>query len=160
MKKSHGLLIAAVALVMLLATGVFAACGSNDTASASSSKSDVIAAAQGDDQLSQFAQAMQGAGLDGTGPYTVFAPTNDAVSQSEVTLDADQVKASTIEGAQLTKDEMAKGTKNDAMLADNSITTYTGSDGSLYVRGFKVVGGPITSGNGVIYKIDGVIAPK
>jgi uncharacterized surface protein with fasciclin (FAS1) repeats len=46
------------------------------------------------------------------------------------------------------------------MLADNTIVTYTGSDGSLYVNSYKVVGGPISADNGVVYIIDGVIQPK
>ena len=55
---------------------------------------------------------------------------------------------------------MAKGAaKYDAMLPDNSITTYTGSDGEVHVKAFKVVGDPISSGNGVVYVIDGVIEP-
>lgn len=37
---------------------------------------------------------------------------------------------------------------------------YTGSDGSVYVNTYKVVGGPIEADNGVVYVIDGVIAPK
>ena len=90
----------------------------------------------------------------------MFAPSNDAVSQAGTTLTSDAVKASAIESAQLTKSDLAKGTKNDSMLADNTIVTYTGSDGSLYVNTYKVIGAPITSGNGIVYVIDGVIEPK
>jgi uncharacterized surface protein with fasciclin (FAS1) repeats len=46
------------------------------------------------------------------------------------------------------------------MLAKNSIVTYTGTDGSLYVNDIKVIGDPITAGNGTVYVIDGAIQPK
>jgi len=157
MKKSRGLLVAAMALVMLLAAGVLAACGGGEASAAASPSGDVAAVVKGDDQLSQFGQALDGAGLDGAGPYTVFAPSDEALSKAGVTLDADAVKASVIQGEQLTEADMAGGTKNDSMLADNSIVTYTGTDGSLYVNTYKVVRGPVSAGNGVVYVIDGVI---
>ena len=70
------------------------------------------------------------------------------------------MKASVIEGQQLAKADLVKGTKSDSMLANNTIVTYTGSDGSLYVNSYKVVGGPLSSGNGVVYVIAGVIEPQ
>ena len=163
MKKPRGLLVAATAaVVLLLAASVLVACGSNEpeAATPASPSADVVAAITGDAQLSQFAQALGGAGIDGKGPYTVFAASDDALAKASTTLTGDAVKASAIEGAQLTESELAKGTKNDSMLADNTIVTYTGSDGSLYVNTYKVVGAPIKAGNGVVYVIDGVIEPK
>jgi uncharacterized surface protein with fasciclin (FAS1) repeats len=93
-------------------------------------------------------------------PRAVFAPTADAVGQGGVAINADVMKASVIKGVKLTKADAAKGTKNDSMLADNSIVTYTGNDGQLYVNAIKVVGDPISTGNGIVYRIDGVIQPK
>lgn len=161
MKKSRGLLVVAAAVMLLLAAGALTACGSSGGGSAATSPSnDVVAAAKADDQLSQFSQALSQAGLDGKGPYTVFAPSNDAVSKAGVTISADMVKASVVEGTQLAEPDMKKGTKSDAMLADNTIVTYTGSDGALYVNTFKVIGDPVAAANGVVYVIDGVIQPK
>jgi uncharacterized surface protein with fasciclin (FAS1) repeats len=160
MTKPRGLLLAAVVLLGLLAAGALIACGSDENTVAASPSADVAAAVAGDDRLSQFAQALDATALDGEAPYTVFAPSDDAVSAAGVSLDGDAVKASIIAGAQLTKAELSKGTKNDSMLADNTIVTYTGTDGSLYVNTYKVVGDPLTAGNGVVYVIDGVIQPK
>ena len=87
-------------------------------------------------------------------------PSNDALSKAGTTLTSDAVKAAVIDGAQLAKSDLAKGTKNDSMLADNTIVTYTGSDGALYVNTYKVIGAPITAGNGIVYVINGVIEPK
>ena len=78
MKKSRGLLIVGVAVLALLAVSVLAACGSSGAQASStpSSSPDVATALKGDDQLSQFAQAVDAAGLAaalaGKGPYTVF----------------------------------------------------------------------------------------
>ena len=146
--------LAALALALLLATVALAACGGSST------PSDVGAALKGEDQVSQYSDAFAAAGISGGGPYTVFAASNDALTNAGVKLDADAVKASVIDGQNLAKADVEKGTKNDSMLADNSIYTYTGTDGALYVNDFKVIGDPITSGNGTVYVVDGVIQPK
>jgi uncharacterized surface protein with fasciclin (FAS1) repeats len=148
------LLFAALVLTLLLSAAALVACGGSST------PSDVGAALKGDDQVSQYSDAFAAAGISGNGPFTVFAASNDALTKAGITLDADAVKASVIEGQNLAKADVVKGTKNDSMLADNSIVTYTGTDGALYVNDFKVVGDPITSGNGTVYVIDGVIQPK
>ena len=161
MKKSRGLLVSAVTLALLLTAVALTACGSDDEASSSASPSgDVVAVVKSDDQLSQYAQALQGAGLSGEGPYTVFASSDDALSAAGVTLDSESVQASVIEGTQLAEADMAKGTKTDSMVEGTTIVTYTGADGSLYANDFKVVGDPMTADNGVVYVIDGVIQPK
>ena len=166
MKKSRGLLCAAAVLVMVLAATALAACGSDETeASAPASpSSDVVAAAAGSDELTQFSDAVAAAGMDTTlaaeGPFTVFAASDDAVTAAGATLDGDAVQAAVIEGEAFSRADLEAGTKNDAMLADNTIVTYTGSDGSLYVNNHKVVREPLTAGNGVVYVIDGVILPK
>jgi uncharacterized surface protein with fasciclin (FAS1) repeats len=167
MKKSRSLLVGAPAVLALLAIAVLAACGSGSgstTSSGSSPNADVATAAKADSQLSQFSAALDAAGLAATllgkGPYTVFAPTNDALKSAGGTLSGDALKATVIEGQELAKADLAKGTKNDSMLADNTIVTYTGTDGALYVNTYKVAGTPISSGNGLVYPISGVIEPK
>jgi len=159
--KSRGLLVSAVALAMLLVAAAVAACGSDDeTSSSASPGGDVVAVAKSDDQLSRYAEALEGAGLSGEGPYSVFASTDEALSAAGVTPDSEAVKASVVEGTQFTEADMAAGTKSDSMLEDNTIVTYTGTDGSVYVNDIKVVGEPMPADNGVVYVIDGVIQPK
>jgi uncharacterized surface protein with fasciclin (FAS1) repeats len=154
MTRRTTLLFAALVMTMLLSAAALAACGGSST------PSDVGAALKSNDQVSQYSDAFAAAGISGSGPYTVFAASNDALTKAGVTLNADAVKASVIDGQNLAKADVVKGTKNDSMLTDNSIVTYTGTDGSLYVNDFKVVGDPITTGNGTVYIIDGVIQPK
>jgi hypothetical protein len=156
--------VAILALVLLLASLAVAACGSSSTSSdasgSSSPSGNVASALAGDDALSQYSDAFAAAGISGAGPYTVVAATNDALTKAGITLNADAVKASVIDGTDVAKADAEKGNKNDAVLEGNSIVTYTGTDGSLYVNDFKVVGEPITAGNGTIYIVDGVIQPK
>jgi uncharacterized surface protein with fasciclin (FAS1) repeats len=156
--------IAILTLTLLLAAAALIACGASDDAAATAGGSpsgDVAAALKGDDQLSQYAEAFAAAGVTDSGPFTVFAASDDALTAAGVTLSADAVKASVIEGQDLARADLKKGSKNDSMLADNTIVTYTGSDGSLYVNNFKVVGDPITAGNGTVYIYDGgAIQPK
>jgi uncharacterized surface protein with fasciclin (FAS1) repeats len=154
MTRRTTLLFAALALTLLLSAAALAACGGSST------PTDVASALSGDDQVSQYSDAFAAAGITGDGPYTVFAASDDALTKAGVTLNADAVKASVIEGQDLAKADVEKGTKNDSLLTDNSIYTYTGTDGALYVNDFKVIGDPITSGNGTVYVIDGVIQPK
>jgi uncharacterized surface protein with fasciclin (FAS1) repeats len=152
---------AILALVLLLAASALAACGSSDDSSGSSSPSgDVASALKGDDTISQYAAAFAAAGISGEGPFTVFAAKDDAITAASATMDGDAVKVSVIDGQNLSKADLEKGTKNDSMLEDNTIVTYTGTDGALYVNDFKVVGDPITAANGTIYIYDGAIQPK
>ena len=104
MKKSRGLLCAAAVLVMVLAATALAACGSDETEALApaSPSSDVVAAAAGSDELTQFSDAVVAAGMDTTlaaeGPFTVFAASDDAVTAAGATLDGDAVQAAVIEG--------------------------------------------------------------
>jgi hypothetical protein len=162
MLKRKIMLVTALALTLVFAATLLAACGSSDDSSSSSGSpsGDVASGLKGDDQISQYADAFAAAGISGGGPYTVFAASNDALTAAGVTLDGDAVKASVIDGSNLSKDELSKGTSTASLLDGNSVTTWSGIDGTLYVNSFKLVGDPITTGNGTIYVIDGVIQPK
>lgn len=159
MTKRKITLVAVLALTLVFAATLLAACGSGGDSSASPS-GDVASGIKSDDQISQYADAFAASGISGGGPYTVFAATNDALTAAGITLDGDAVKASVIDGSNLSRDELAKGTSTAAMLDGNSVATWSGIDGSLYANSLKVVGDPIQTGNGTIYMVDGVIQPK
>jgi ABC-type oligopeptide transport system substrate-binding subunit len=162
MKNPRTWLVALLALALLLSAGALAACGSSSDSGSSSASaaSDVTAAVAGDAQVSQYADAFKAAGISGDGPFTVFAASNDGITASGATMSAEAVQASVIDGTNFAKADLEKGTKSDSMLADNTIVTYTGTDGSLYVNDIKVIGEPITAGNGTVYVLDGAIQPK
>ena len=48
------------------------------------------------------------------------------MAKAGATVTADAVKASVIDGQELARTDLENGTKNDSMLADNTIVTYTG----------------------------------
>jgi hypothetical protein len=162
MKNPRTWLVALLALALLLSAGALAACGgsSGSGSSSATAASDVSAAVAGDAQVSQYAEAFKTAGISGDGPFTVFAASNDGVTASGTTMSAEAVQASVIEGEDFAKADLEKGTKSDSLLADNTIVTYTGTDGSLYVNDIEVIGDPIATGNGTVYVLDGAIQPK
>ncbi len=177
MKESRGVVrwLVVVAALVLVAGSALAvsACGSEEESAAEESPAALeattfdgtIADALADNaDLSMYSEAVTAAGLEetlaGTGPFTVFAPGNEAITAEAVTLDESFVKVAIVEEMGLTEDELRAGTKNGSMLEDNDIVTYTGSDDALYVNSIKVIGGPIECSNGVIYVLDGVITPK
>jgi len=49
------------------------------------------------------------------------------------------------------------GLSTDSMLEGTKVTTYQGTDGSLYVNDMKIIGDPIEAGNGIVYIYDGAI---
>jgi uncharacterized surface protein with fasciclin (FAS1) repeats len=157
MTRRNILPLAILALALLLVAGAVAACGGSDDASASgTTASDVAAALSSDAQLSQYSDAFAAAGIGGDGPFTVFAASNDALSAAGVTLTVDDVKASVIEGEKYAPADL-HGLSTDSMLEGTKVTTYQGTDGSLYVNDMKIIGDPIEAGNGIVYIYDGAI---
>jgi uncharacterized surface protein with fasciclin (FAS1) repeats len=124
--------------------------------------------------LTQLANAAQQAGLvdtlNSTGPFTIFAPVNDAFAKMpEADLNAvlaDKTKLTRIlnyhvhTGEALTSDQLAE--KSTLKMANESeITLAESSDDTLNVNGqAKVVCSNIKVGNGVVHLIDGVLMPS
>jgi len=109
--------------------------------------------------------------LETPGPWTVFAPTNDAIVTflSENGLTAEQLLASPGLADVLKKHVIAgQVTAEDALKATSqgpiTLTTLNGDidarivDGALYVGGAQVIETDIMADNGVIHVIDRVIA--
>lgn len=124
-----------------------------------------------DGNFSTFLQAFEAAGLartvDGPGPYTVFAPTDDAF---------EQVPDAVMEGlfndpkgalAEIALYHMVPGRYTVSDIAANTtVATVQGSpavigvaDGEVTVGGAVVVRADIPAANGVIHVIDGVMVP-
>ncbi|MGF1926033.1 MAG: fasciclin domain-containing protein [Bacteroidia bacterium] len=107
--------------------------------------------------------------LSGAGPFTVFAPTNDAFAK---------IPAATLEGlmkpemkADLTKIltyHVVAGAVKAADLTDGQeLTTVQGGklkvsvkDGKVMINGSNVTIADVISSNGVTHVIDGVLMPK
>ncbi len=105
------------------------------------------------------------------GPYTVFAPTNEAFAAlPQDTLDHLKseagrtelvaiLKAHVVEGTVLARDLPVAGQALET-IGDASLNVTGNSDGSLKVQESKTIGEGIAASNGVIYAVDAVILPE
>jgi uncharacterized surface protein with fasciclin (FAS1) repeats len=129
----------------------------------------LVAAA--DSNLSTFVDLARKAGLaetlNGAGPYTVFAPTDDAFAALPAgTLEAllaDGDRLSSVLGHHVaegrhTADGLA-GMPTIEMLQGEPVTVTVQADGRMEIDGTTVNRTDIQTGNGVIHVIDAVILP-
>jgi transforming growth factor-beta-induced protein len=147
-------------------------CGMTQTASAQGEK-DIVDTAVAAGSFKTLVAAVQAAGLadtlKGTGPFTVFAPTDEAFAklpagtvenllkpENKAKLQAIltyHVVPGRVMAADVVKIDTAK-TVNGQSLAVNT------RNGSVMVDNAKVVKTDILTSNGVIHVIDAVILPK
>jgi uncharacterized surface protein with fasciclin (FAS1) repeats len=132
---------------------------------------DIVAVASSAPELSTLVTAVGAAGLaetlQGDGPFTVFAPTNDAF---------DALPAGVLD--KLVKPENKKalvdiltyhavaGAVPAAEVKDGKVATVQGGDlelstaSGVTVNGAKVVKADIMASNGVVHEIDAVLLPE
>ena len=135
----------------------------------------VVQQAQADPRLSILVEAVTaadlGATLSGTGPFTVFAPTNDAFASllQELGVTKDQLDALLADKAKLTAVLTYHVVPGKVMAQDvkaGKVKTVQGSDltvstaGGVKVDAANVVKTDIVADNGVIHVIDSVVLPK
>ncbi|MEP7376308.1 MAG: fasciclin domain-containing protein [Chitinophagaceae bacterium] len=106
--------------------------------------------------------------LEGTGPFTVFAPDDSAFAKSGVTVS--YINSLTQQEAQVI---LLYHTLNSKVLVANlpvgpnsTITTFSGdslfitkNSNGIYINGAKISQSDITADNGIIHKIEGVLIP-
>jgi uncharacterized surface protein with fasciclin (FAS1) repeats len=120
--------------------------------------------------LSTLVQAVEAAGLTGTlqtdGPFTLFAPTNDAFAAlPEGALD--ELLADPEQLAQVLLYHVVPGTVMAADISDGmeaetaqgDIVTFGMADGVVRVNDAAVIAPDLSAYNGVIHIIDGVLLP-
>jgi transforming growth factor-beta-induced protein len=106
--------------------------------------------------------------LSGKGPFTVFAPTDEAFGK---------LPAGTVEGllkdkpklrgillyhvvpGRVLADQIAMGTSKVGTAQGSKVKITRGKDGNVYVNGAKVIRTDMIAGNGVIHVLDAVILP-
>ena len=129
----------------------------------------LIDVAVADGHFKTLAKALKAAGLvptlKGKGPFTVFAPTDDAFAKIPKTdLDA-LLKDKTKLKAVLTY-HVVPGQVMSTDLKAGSVKTVQGSDmvvstmGGAMVNDAKVVAADVAADNGVIHAIDTVLMPR
>lgn len=137
--------------------------------SASSFAADIVDTAVGAGNFKTLVAAVQAAGLvdtlKGPGPFTVFAPTDEAFAK----IPKDKLDALLKDKKALTKILTYHVVAGKVMAADvkpGKVKTVQGSTITLATKGgvtvnkAKVVAADVNADNGVIHAIDTVIMPK
>lgn len=133
----------------------------------------IVAVAASNSNFSTLVSAVDRAGLvptlSGTGPFTVFAPTNDAFGRflADNSLSADQLLSSEQLGTVLTYHVLGSEVRASAVAAGKVNTAanlpfYVSVDpsGGIWINGSsKVIQTDINASNGVIHVLDYVITP-
>ena len=130
---------------------------------------DIVDSAVAAGNFKTLATALQAAGLvdtlKGKGPFTVFAPTDEAFAK----VPKDQLDALLKDKAALTKVLTYHVVPGKVMAKDvkaGKVKTVQGSEltvttaGGVMVDGAKVTATDIVADNGVIHVIDSVVLPK
>jgi transforming growth factor-beta-induced protein len=168
MKKSINVLTPIIFL--LFSTLIFQACGDDENPTSPEETGNIVEVAQSDDNFSTLVSALSDAGLVATleadGPFTVFAPTNDAFSTlpdgllSGLTTDQLRTVLSyhVISGAEIQSGDLQP--PQAAETAAGSELYITSANGSVTINDkATVVTADIEASNGVIHAIDQVILP-
>jgi uncharacterized surface protein with fasciclin (FAS1) repeats len=107
--------------------------------------------------------------LEGEGPFTVFAPTDEAFAKLPKETVASLLKPESkdklaailkyhVVSGRVFSDAAAKGA-HVATLQGSEVSTKS-ENGGVYVNGAKVTSADIDASNGVIHVIDSVLLPK
>ena len=175
MKLTHIAVIAALAVASL---GVVA-CGSSDTGTTASTTTTtattadetIAAIAAGNADLSTLVAALTAGDLvttlEGTGPYTVFAPTDAAFADIQSTVDTLLEPGNKTDLQQVLTYHVVPGTYTAADLTDGQkLKTVEGQDltvsikdGVVKVNDATVEATDITASNGVVHVINKVLVP-
>jgi uncharacterized surface protein with fasciclin (FAS1) repeats len=175
MKMNRILTVAAIAAMVTITTRLFAGeCSASKSASAATCAAgkDLVAVAVGADNFKTLVAAVKAAGLvetlQGKGPFTVFAPTDEAFAKLPV---------GTVEGLlkpenrdkliAILKYHVLSGKVLAADVRTMEVKTVQGQNLKLVVSAegvtvdnAKVVKTDVMAENGVIHVIDTVILPK
>ncbi|HTY88087.1 MAG TPA: fasciclin domain-containing protein [Candidatus Acidoferrum sp.] len=175
MKKIRIHSVAALAAAFTLTPSLFAgecSASMNTPAVISTSGKDIVAVASGAESFKTLVAAVKAAGLvetlQGEGPFTVFAPTDEAFAKLPAGTLEELLKPENKEKlvAILTY-HVVPGKVMAADVKTMKAKTVNGKelsikveDGKVTVDGAKVVKTDVLADNGVIHVIDSVILPK
>ncbi len=165
MKKSVLLLVAAAITLSFTAPAAIAGCGTCDKT--------IVQNAINNEKFTTLVSAVKAAGLvetlSGEGPFTVFAPTNEAFAKLPKGTLEDLLKPENkakliailtyhvVPGTVMAKDVVKL---TEAKTVQGSKAKIKVKDGSVMIDKAKVVATDVKSSNGVIHVIDKVILPK
>ncbi len=165
MKKMHR-------LIPVLALVVSAACWGSVQAEPASKSKDIVAVASSAGNFTTLVTAIKAAGLvetlQGTGPFTVFAPTDEAFAKlPKGTLDELLKPENKTKLAGILTYHVVSGKVMAADVKTMMAKTVNGekldievTDGAVTVNKAKVTKTDIAASNGVIHVVDTVLMPK
>jgi uncharacterized surface protein with fasciclin (FAS1) repeats len=168
---ARSLASAALATTLTLSAGLAPALAETPKmAKAAPAEKDLIDVAVADGRFKTLAAAVQAAGLvetlKGSGPFTVFAPTDEAFAKlPKGTVDAllaDKAKLTAIltyhvVAGKMTSGDVAKA-RSLKTVQGGSLTVDTTS--GVKIDGAKVIVADVPAKNGVIHAIDTVVLPR
>jgi transforming growth factor-beta-induced protein len=172
-------LLIAVALLIVAVPFAVAACGGNDEeatpaptpATSSPMAEDIVGTAVAAGSFTTLTAALEAAGLvdtlKGEGPFTVFAPTDEAFAAlpagtvdsllADPKGDLTQILTYHVVPGKVMSTDITDGMT--ATTVQGADLTFTIKDGNVYVNDAMVVTADIETSNGVIHVIDGVLTP-
>lgn len=168
MKQRKRLILIMVAVIILQASMCLMA------KSARNDQMDIVQVAQSNKDLTTLVTALQSAGLvddlKGEGPFTVFAPTNEAFSKLPQGTLEDLLKPENqsklvdiltyhVKAGKTSSEEAIKLNGQDILMLNNNPAKIEVKNGSLYIDGAKVIVADVQAKNGVIHIIDTVMLP-
>ena len=172
MKTLSKRIIAAAAVVMMVISAPVFAGGHGDHGKKAHSQ-DIVDIAAGNEAFGTLVAAVKAAGLVDTlksdGPFTVFAPTNDAFAKLAPGTVEDLLKPENkdklvqiltyhvVAGKVLAKDVVGL---SEAPTVQGSSAKVTANDSGVMIDNANVIKTDIMASNGVIHVIDSVIIPK
>lgn len=163
-------------LVALATVTIFASCN-KDESPAPMQSMNIAETASSDSRFTILTEALTKAGLvdalQGTGPFTVFAPTNDAFNalfadlgvSGIADLSAETLKPillnHVINGKVMAADVTTgyAATLNNTAPNQTNVMVYINTSNGVMVDGSKVIVTDVEASNGVIHAIDKVILP-
>ncbi|MBI5060577.1 fasciclin domain-containing protein [candidate division KSB1 bacterium] len=175
----------ALALIILSANGAFAqSCGLGSGSSSvmpaaaqgaakSSVEQDIMTVIKQESSLMMFAKLLKDTdlsnALQGTGPFTVFAPNDPAFSacskedqkaMGDKMMLATVLKYHVVSGQELTTADLAEMNGQALKALSGMDLLVTAKNGKISVGDANLVGQEINASNGVIYIVDTVNMPK
>ena len=163
-------------LIALAFVGALAACAqstTSDTASAPAPQADIVDTAVSAGTFNTLVAAVQAAGLaetlKGTGPFTVFAPTDDAFAalpagtvESLLKPENKDKLTAVLTYHVLPSEVMSSalaGKKLQASTVQGGSVSIDATGGGVVVQGANVIAADVDASNGVIHVIDKVLLP-
>ncbi|MBE6021793.1 MAG: fasciclin domain-containing protein [Cellulosilyticum sp.] len=135
---------------------------------------DIVEIAQQNQDLTTLVKALESAGLvddlKGAGPFTVFAPTDNAFKNLPSGTLEDLLKPENkdklvdilnyhMKTGKVSSEEALKLNGQDIVMLNGKPAKIEVRDGNLYIDGAKVIVADIQAKNGVIHIIDAVMLP-